>query len=680
MKLPRPNISTETSKMLSESYFGIGDMGVVFDILRNKLYSDPIAAICREIMSNARDAHREIGKADLPIQVSMPNNFDQNIKFRDFGFGISPDRMENVFIKYANSTKREDNVQQGCFGLGAKSPFSYSDSFTIITYIKGTQRTYHAFIDETQIGKIVQSAEMATSEKDGTCIVIPVIRQDNAKFAQCVLDTGRFWDIRPNVIGGNIVFPKLEVVLQGTEWELLAKNPTGGWNQHSFIIIDGISYPFDVSKLSSSNDNNIISYNNFLLTFPNGKLSLAASRDSIQYDEKTVKAIKEKITKVHEEIFGLISAKIDSCKTYIEAIKTLQAVRNISSREYKWRGHKVYSDYIDREIGDIRVTEYGHVFSRGKNKAHAASLNTDLKIYFDDLEKERLPINAIAHLTSLDSRFQIIFKRKSVTPGWNPKINKELMDLLGVIPLSTITFPKKVYSRGTRDAKLDDHISYRPLNWTVSHGNLDKYVTQKPSSDFIDKHGYVIYDGVTISNKNGEIINSHTLKDIKDFLNIPIVGVSTRQSKSLPSSFVDLKEEVKAKLNEFFVKYPLEQIKKDYISQNISLNSIYSNPETIERYITYNKNKESIKNSKLFSHYIDVMELRERFLKAKPVLKMLAWLDLIDKDLPESELINEQNKIRSRYPLLSHLGYGTGQKLVIDYINLIDKTSHEEKK
>jgi len=54
----------------SEEAFSIeGDSRVIFDILRDKMYSDKIGAVCREVSSNARDANREAGKGHVPIDI-----------------------------------------------------------------------------------------------------------------------------------------------------------------------------------------------------------------------------------------------------------------------------------------------------------------------------------------------------------------------------------------------------------------------------------------------------------------------------------------------------------------------------------------------------------------------------------------------------------------------------------
>ena len=175
MKLKSDEREVLTGGALKEHAFGIndGDMHVVFDILRSKLYKDPIGSICREIASNGRDSHREAGTPDLPIEVEMRDSKDSifyddglNIIFRDFGVGLSPERVEGVYSKYGSSTKRDSNTQTGGFGLGAKTPFAYKDGFSVRTIYNGTEYGYSVIIDESKRGSIVLLLERPAPDAD----------------------------------------------------------------------------------------------------------------------------------------------------------------------------------------------------------------------------------------------------------------------------------------------------------------------------------------------------------------------------------------------------------------------------------------------------------------------------------------------------------------------------------
>lgn len=83
---------------------------IVIDLLRSKLCKDPMKAMCREVMANARDSHREAGLPDLPIEVTLPTALSRQIEIKDMGMGISPRRMGEIFLNYGASTKRPETA------------------------------------------------------------------------------------------------------------------------------------------------------------------------------------------------------------------------------------------------------------------------------------------------------------------------------------------------------------------------------------------------------------------------------------------------------------------------------------------------------------------------------------------------------------------------------------------
>ena len=88
MKLELKKTKVIRSNEFQDEMFGIGDLALIMDIIRNKMYSNPIRACCQEIMSNARDAHREVFKDNVPIEVKLPTNDDPSFHIRDFGLAL----------------------------------------------------------------------------------------------------------------------------------------------------------------------------------------------------------------------------------------------------------------------------------------------------------------------------------------------------------------------------------------------------------------------------------------------------------------------------------------------------------------------------------------------------------------------------------------------------------------
>jgi DNA topoisomerase VI subunit B len=183
MELAVNTTVVERSETFTEKAFSIGNPIVIMKIMRSKLYSNPIKVLIQEYLCNARDANREAG-CDKPIEIFLPTKLSQSFEVRDYGIGISPSRMENVFIKYGESTKRQDNKQTGGFGIGAKSGWSYSDSFSVTTITQeGEQRVkrfYSAIIDETEQGSLVKIGDdQVVDEPTGTRIIVWILLSSN---------------------------------------------------------------------------------------------------------------------------------------------------------------------------------------------------------------------------------------------------------------------------------------------------------------------------------------------------------------------------------------------------------------------------------------------------------------------------------------------------------------------
>jgi C4-dicarboxylate-specific signal transduction histidine kinase len=89
----------KTNSTVQSQKFKIGNEAMMIDIARNRLYSEPIQTLVQEYISNARDANRE-SQSKRPIEVTAPSEDDLVLRIRDFGPGLSPERVAEVFIQY----------------------------------------------------------------------------------------------------------------------------------------------------------------------------------------------------------------------------------------------------------------------------------------------------------------------------------------------------------------------------------------------------------------------------------------------------------------------------------------------------------------------------------------------------------------------------------------------------
>ena len=365
MEMPNVNRTVEKSGDFEDQFFGIGDMALVMEILRSKLYTDPIKTLTQEIASNARDAHREVGKGNIPIEVFLPSALNPNFYVRDFGPGITPDRMVNVFIRYGCSTKRTDNTQTGGFGIGAKSPFSYVDQFSVESITPNEQgqlvkRTYIAYIDETNKGKLSLVMTEDTTEPQGTKITVPVKPNDMRDFAENINRACSYWDVQPTVL--NHVDFKWEC---DESFKIRGKQERFWFHsqEETIALIDGIQYPLDFGKIIGGYyyDDMLVKHGltkqdhkaimnaaryGLSLKFNVGEITITANREEFENKDNNVKAIIALAKESLNRLNLIISEDIANAPTCLEACHLLRtpyytAIRKIFGMNFDFSSSDV---------------------------------------------------------------------------------------------------------------------------------------------------------------------------------------------------------------------------------------------------------------------------------------------------------------------------------------------------
>ena len=304
---------------------------MIVSILRDKLYSNKIGAVCREVSSNSRDANREAGRSNTPITITISDDNDllneqTTISFKDNGIGISPERISSVFLKYGSSTKRDNNIQTGGFGIGAKTPFAYSNEFLIVTVSdykgKRIESIYQAAIlnvDGKEVSQLIPISEEETEEETGTTIVVPIKQGDITSFVKECLQATLFWDVQPNYVGFENYqdVPIFTSLIEGEGCRVIYGTQKSVINlrQNDLIfIVDGIFYTFNMDTLNGNSKYYEMSRGfildaitthhydrentNPVLEFKTGELTLSASREQIELLDDNLDIIFERYMKL----------------------------------------------------------------------------------------------------------------------------------------------------------------------------------------------------------------------------------------------------------------------------------------------------------------------------------------------------------------------------------------------
>lgn len=158
-----------------------------FKILTKDIYQHIIPAFIRESITNAVDSHIEAGKSDVAVKVNLPTELKPFFEVEDFGIGLQAEMSEedphpgvqDTFITFFGSTKRNTNKTTGAKGLGSKVAYQYNTmSMMIIARYNGMERHFTCFIDEQGLPTSAMVLETPTDKCNGVKISIPVRESD----------------------------------------------------------------------------------------------------------------------------------------------------------------------------------------------------------------------------------------------------------------------------------------------------------------------------------------------------------------------------------------------------------------------------------------------------------------------------------------------------------------------
>jgi hypothetical protein len=358
-----------------ESHFKIKATGKAFKILSDGLYSDKPLAIVRELCCNAHDAHIAAGKKDVPFTVHLPTQLEPYFSVRDEGIGLSKTQIAEIVTTFFESTKSESNDFIGALGLGFKSPFSYVDSFTVVSRYNGHKYSFNAFLNEDDIPSIALLFEEETTEGNGVEVTMPVKAADIGTFYQKTQQVLEWFSPLPNVVGIHQFTPNSKTyAMEGQGWKFV-KEPNI-WGRSKCVAVQGVvSYPISAGALEQHlNDAHATLLNYpFVLNFEIGELEVAASREHLSYKQATIESIKRRLDQILDELPSKLQSRIDECETlwdahiaYEEAQTTypmIERLAHIGGFSLQWNGESLKDKYVTAQYSDypgLVVTSYHH--------------------------------------------------------------------------------------------------------------------------------------------------------------------------------------------------------------------------------------------------------------------------------------------------------------------------------
>lgn len=295
--------------------------------LLSRQYADPVKAILQELGSNAVDSHVRANNTQ-PFVVQLPGRMDNHLRIRDFGTGMSEDKIRNVYANWMNSDKRESNDEVGYFGIGSKTPLSYTDSFNITSYVDGKMYMYTLCRNEQDIPELQFYGSSETAEPNGVEISFAVNPDDFTIFNEKAKQVYQYFNLRPIINGVQIAEP--EKKYEGDSWAIYSGK---AYESHALpkVVMGGVAYPISIA-FRYPNEN----VRKFFMTGMNlvfrvdiGELDVTPSRESLEFTPRTLKALCEVGDKVRQEFTAIAQKTV-----------AVDVVKDMSS----WAYHLYYED------------------------------------------------------------------------------------------------------------------------------------------------------------------------------------------------------------------------------------------------------------------------------------------------------------------------------------------------
>ena len=631
------NSKTETNCNITGNTFTIKASPLAFDILSSKLYADPVLAIVRELLTNAYDSQKAAGNEDIPIKVHLPDYEENFLSFRDYGLGLSKEDILTIYTSFFNSTKSSNNDFTGCFGLGSKTPFSYTSSFSVNSYFNGI-KYYYLAVKKDGNPNIYCIREEDTNEPNGLEIIIPLKEEDkyNNQFNNAI---NKYLSFIPEIkvdYNKNISKPKFYGNIGNIYFYDRISN-----NSRIYVKQGQNVYEVSMDKCISQIDY----YKTIVIDVPIGTLGITPSRESLSKEESNNIKIKDILHKATKDISDYVLNNYNSNNEIINNCLSTFLVKAINVKYFNTRNYidEVNSNYVTvylpnnlvyKKIGNNSFSTYLHLDKDKESLFILANPNNINKVYktvekiiynYPELEDKNIYVITNNNFIELDKPKPSVFKCL-----YNFMFMLNSIDVLG-IDCSITSFTKfhKLYpnSRMPRKKITDLDLDNIYINYG-SYCINDKHFFDTTSSDNITS----IYNQYTPKNtiifiKQDNDNYYNIISNIKDIYAI------TKDTHSFINDYFT-KLGLETNHNIYFLKVGKTRLKyfKDYIQINpeevleyaldadwkVLCNSENSYTiENMEEFIKHSYNRKSQKiifNSRIFKKLKRIFNYKNKFI------------------------------------------------------------------
>jgi hypothetical protein len=682
--------------------FRIKNSQKAFAILSSGLYSNKIRAIIRELSCNAVDSHVAAGKADIPFEVHLPTIFEPWFAVKDFGIGLTGDQVTSIYTTYFESTKTDSNEFIGALGLGSKSPFSYTENFTVTAIKDGTKRIYSAFINEMGVPGIVEMSCDATDEGNGVEVKFSVTdRYDYNSFRHEAQEVFCWFKLVPKITGTDEFQIQPEIfreqnIVPGVHYR----------NSHGSIAIMG-NIAYSLNKISEPRkyfgDLAYLLECNLAIEFNIGELDFAASREELSYVPLTISSIKKKLEFLNSNLVVHLAEKanaIDNLWLRAVYLYTKLSENLFRSAVIKYVADTKFPLFDDKNCYGKKSFKYSinDLLAKKGFTINAFGLSNG-KVYNTGINSDYINGNYVKILNiPVDSNVVFVFNdlktgcqsrsRYHYANHHNGPATVYCVDHNGSTPeekeAAFNAFMVELYNPPNivKASSLQKQVRAKPVSTSgitrmelkaLCRSGYEGSYTFRPITDEIDDNQtyyYVLLNGYRPIKEDGTTFNVYKLKElmdncgIKNITNINVYGVRKSRAKEIQEldNWIPLEDKIREETAKVADKQIISLVATDMLD-NYSTR-VYTKANVAKMvgptsdYAVYMAKYGSIPRSS--GNVSQLVELCGTYGKTVQV------------DRVKKEIIDTKNDLYKKYPLLKYL-HIVPENEVADYIKLIDK-------
>lgn len=402
-----------------------------FQILSSGIYERKIEAIVRELSCNAYDSHVMADKAEVPFRIQLPTPINDFIfAIEDFGVGLSEfevaggfhnettgvkvpwsvahgviekwkaqvqeclesgvedseipehpylsngfSEVGGVYTTYFESTKTDSNDVIGALGLGSKTPFSYTDSFTVKARKEGKECVFSAQISASGEPEVVKMYERPWAGDNGVEVSVEVASRDVNEFRDCAQKVLSWFDVKPECNRDLLFNVEEQAVANVRQYGYHLEPKTGfGRRVDCKVVMGNVAYDLDLNAIKPDTQDELARFIDQLynmkadvyFSIPIGDADVAASRETLSLDDRTKDNLRERLRFIQTNFEATTKAKLPSFSNVIQAFFALtpyerkvvenEVINGFTLKEYMERGGSI-SAYVEPKNRQAETAE-----------------------------------------------------------------------------------------------------------------------------------------------------------------------------------------------------------------------------------------------------------------------------------------------------------------------------------